>query len=165
MKKIVSTGPESSGKTTLTEALSLHLNLPFVSEMARVYLHERNGRYTMSDLQQIAVLQAAMEDKLAADHPEYLLCDTDLLTILIWMEDKFNCIDQEILSAWLGRPADLYLLCYPDFPWQFDPQREDEQRREEIFEKYLHWLRQYQCPFIILKGNVNSRINQVIKSL
>ena len=38
MLKIIVTGPESSGKTTLCKALSKHYKLPFTKEYARKYL-------------------------------------------------------------------------------------------------------------------------------
>ena len=43
MLKIIVTGPESSGKTTLCKALSKHFKIPFSEEYARKYLNI-NGR-------------------------------------------------------------------------------------------------------------------------
>ena len=40
LHKIIITGPESSGKTTLCNALSKHFNLPFSKEYAREYLEK-----------------------------------------------------------------------------------------------------------------------------
>jgi nicotinamide riboside kinase len=165
MKKVVSTGPESSGKTTLMEGLSAHFQVPFVPEMARMYLTQKKGNYQLDDLIQIAALQIISENKQAANNPDLLLCDTDILTILVWMEDKFQYTHQELLATWLKNRADLYLLCYPDFPWQFDSLREDEHRRDDILAKYLRWLRQYDCVYLPLQGTNLQRMEQVIKAL
>ncbi len=40
MLKIIITGPESSGKTTLCKALANHFTIPFSKEYAREYLEK-----------------------------------------------------------------------------------------------------------------------------
>ena len=45
MKKIVFTGPESSGKTTISESVAQKFNLPIVEEYARKSLTELNRAY------------------------------------------------------------------------------------------------------------------------
>ena len=54
MPKIILTGPESSGKTTLCKALSQHFHLPFSKEYAREYLDGLNRDYNQDDLLKIA---------------------------------------------------------------------------------------------------------------
>ena len=43
-KIIVITGAESTGKSTLTEALSKHFNAPFIPEIARDYVEKLNDK-------------------------------------------------------------------------------------------------------------------------
>ena len=54
MLKIALTGPESSGKTTLSELLAKHFETDFIPEFAREYLEQTNGRYEKTDLAKIA---------------------------------------------------------------------------------------------------------------
>ena len=50
MKKVVFTGPECSGKSTLSSAIANKFNLPLVKEYAREYLNNLNREYNYSDL-------------------------------------------------------------------------------------------------------------------
>ena len=54
MLKIIITGPESSGKTTLCKALSEHYKIPFTKEFARKYLSDLGKSYLQEDLLEIA---------------------------------------------------------------------------------------------------------------
>jgi nicotinamide riboside kinase len=62
--KIIVTGPESSGKTTLCNALSKHFNLPFSKEYAREYLNTLKRDYNPDDLLKIAKGQLQTENGL-----------------------------------------------------------------------------------------------------
>ena len=54
MLKIIVTGPESSGKTTLTKKLSKHFKTPYVEEYSRLYLSHLGRNYTKKDVLTIA---------------------------------------------------------------------------------------------------------------
>ena len=54
MKKIVFTGPECSGKTTLSKEIAKHFNLVWVQEYARQYLENLERSYNYYDLKKIA---------------------------------------------------------------------------------------------------------------
>ena len=53
MIKIAVTGPESSGKTTLSRSLSEHFKTPYITEFSRTYLEKKNGSYNQADLDKI----------------------------------------------------------------------------------------------------------------
>ena len=85
MYKIIVTGPECSGKTTLIKKLSQHFKISFAKEYAREYLEKNGLVYEQNDLLKIAQKQIEKEKK-------FNLLDTDLLTIKIWSEYKYgNC--------------------------------------------------------------------------
>jgi len=131
MLKIIVTGPESSGKTTLCKALSKHFNLLFSKEYAREYLEKLNSNYNQDDLLKIA------KEQLQAENGMQLL-DTDLITIKIWSEYKYESCDSWILAQIEKQKSEnrFYLLCNPDIPWEADQQRENPNDREELFEIY-----------------------------
>lgn len=162
MRKIVFTGPESTGKTTLTEKLAGFLNLPHVQEVSRAYIHNLNGIYSYEDLCSIAMLQMSEEEKIKSLNPHVLICDTDLLTIKIWCEDKFQQCDLWLTHAFTDRTPEMYFLCSPDFPWVPDPLREDETRRDELYQVHKEHLIQYRKRFIELTGSVENRMNTVL---
>ena len=81
MKKIVFTGPESSGKTTISQAVAKKYNLPIVEEYARKYLTKLNRQYKYEDLIEIAKGQLKSEEKKSDN--EIIICDTNLQVLKI----------------------------------------------------------------------------------
>jgi nicotinamide riboside kinase len=164
-RKIVFTGPESCGKTTLVQFIANQMNLPYVQEMARPHINALGRNYQSEDLLNIAMLQMSEEERVKSSHPKILLCDTDLLTIKLWCEDKFHHCEPWLTHACVDRSPDMYFLCAPDFPWQPDPQREDPHRREHLHQMYKDHIIKYKLRFIELKGSVEQRIATVMHYL
>ena len=161
MIKIILTGPESSGKTSLAKAISTLYDVPWVSEYARQYLTEKDGIYEYEDLLKIAKGQIEAENRFAKFKPEFLICDTSLLVIIIWSAHKFKKVDVWIESE-LDKLKDCHwLLCKPDFPWEYDAFRESEHEREILYNLYLRTLKQKAFNFIELGGPLDGRIKAV----
>lgn len=165
MRKIVFTGPESTGKTTLVQALAGQLHVPYVPEVARTYIDGLNRPYQYEDLLNIAMLQMSEEERVRSTQPNILLCDTDLLTIKIWAEDKFGTCESWIGHALCDRSPEMYFLCAPDFPWQPDPQREDPDRREFLYALYREHIIHSKFRFIELHGSLDKRLHTVLQYL
>lgn len=165
MRKIVFTGPESCGKTTLVNFLSQKLNLPYVPEMARPFINSLNRKYEYDDLLSIAMLQMSEEERIKSMNPPILICDTDLLTVKIWCDDKYQRCEPWLNHATIDRAPAIYFLCMPDFPWEPDPQREDPNRREHLYNVYKEHMIKYKVRFVELKGNVEQRIQTVMQHL
>ena len=134
--KITITGPESSGKTTLARQLAEAFDTLWVPEYAREYIDQLNRPYWESDLLEIARGQVAREDEYAAKKQDLLFCDTSLEVIKIWSEFRYQRCHPWILEQLEKRQPDLYLLCVPDLPWEYDPQRENPDDRNALFEIY-----------------------------
>ena len=132
---IVVTGPESSGKTTLVEALAQHLNAPRVAEAARRYLQGRVG-YQPSDLLQIARQQQAAEGSVLGCAPNVAIADTDLQVVYIWWQERFGPAPAMLHEAYARQSPRHYLLCKPDLPWEADPLRENPEDRERLWQIY-----------------------------
>ena len=152
MKKIVVTGPESTGKSTLTQELASHYSISFVQEYARAFIDELDREYIQSDLIEIAKGQLNLENQIINQQPNILLCDTDLLTIKIWSEFKYGICDSWILEQLDQNLPDLFLLCSPDFAWKFDEQREHPERREELFSIYEKEIINLGVKYHIISG-------------
>ena len=123
VKHIVITGPESSGKTTLTKALAKELNMGYTEEYAREYLNN-NSNYSQKDL--LLIAQGQLLEEKANLNPT-AIHDTDLITIKIWSEYKYNYCDPWIINQIEQQKSEnrLYLLCKPDIIWEIDPLREN----------------------------------------
>ncbi|MEN8927569.1 MAG: ATP-binding protein [Flavobacteriales bacterium] len=162
----VFTGPESSGKTTLANELcnylnNLNVNAFVVSEAARDYLSNLGREYYVADLLEIAKLQYESERKAKNLHKDWVCMDTDLITIKIWSEFKYGSCDQWILDRLDSNKDALYVLCYPDIPWEEDVLRENPNDREELFELYLKTLQDLKLNFVITRGNLEQRIKKL----
>ena len=165
MLRIALTGPESTGKSTLSRQLAAHYGTSWAPEYARAYLEAHGPAYALPDLEAIARGQLAAEEAAAAQATRLLFCDTDLLVIKIWAEHAFGHCPAWILAA-LARPRyDLILLPAVDLPWVPDPLREhpDPAQRAYFFGLYLAELQRQPTPFAIISGPPGHRLAQAVR--
>ncbi|MEQ8689835.1 MAG: ATP-binding protein [Pseudomonadales bacterium] len=148
---VVVTGPECSGKTTLTQECADRLGLPCVPEVARSYL-QPGRRYQPTDLLKIAHQQATLESACRQEATAGLVADTDLQTIYIWWQEKYGPAPTALVQAYAGQSERCYLLCTPDLPWQQDGLRENPLDRERLFALYKNDLDQRGKPYHIVAG-------------
>jgi NadR type nicotinamide-nucleotide adenylyltransferase len=165
MIKIAIIGPESTGKSTLAQALAAALNCPWVPEYAREYLENLKRPYQESDLLSIAKGQIEAEDRLAQSTPPpfFLVCDTELSVIKIWSDVKYGRVHPDILRELHSRRYDHYFLTYIDLPWEEDPLREHPDKRDYLFELYLKECETRNLPFTILKGSHDRRVEKALE--
>ncbi|MBR9922782.1 MAG: ATP-binding protein [Bacteroidetes bacterium] len=140
IKRILITGPESTGKTSLAKALAHAANEPWVPEYAVEYLQKHGPNYQLDDLLHIAKGQFALEDQLAGMARKQLFCDTGPLVLKIWAEYKFGQCPPFIQKAWEERVYDQIILLPPNIPWQDGPFRENPADRDVLFELYQQAL-------------------------
>lgn len=162
--KIVFTGPESTGKTVLAEWLSEELGYHLVPEIARPYLESRNIIPSYNDVWEIGLLQH-WEEVFAEQHYDNVVCDTDLLTIIIWQEDKFGYSDPLIYDRWLSSDVDIYFLSRPDIPWEPDPLRENPFDRDRLYNIHKSKLTNARKPFFEIYGDWENRKNLITEQL
>jgi NadR type nicotinamide-nucleotide adenylyltransferase len=168
--KVVLFGPESTGKTTLSEQLARHYNTVWVPEYARDYLQEKwnNERKTCEphDLLPIAEGQMRLENRLTKKATKILVCDTDLLETKVYSEAYYigDC-DATLEKYALQNSYDLYLLTYIDIPWEEDDLRDKPNEREEMFNYFKRTLEKYDKNFITLKGNKKQRLEKAINHI
>ena len=163
MKKVVITGPESSGKTTLFNAIEEKFGIAGVPEFARIYIDQLDRPYVQGDLIEIANGQLQLEQKFSNENKDLLLCDTDLLTIKVWSEYKYGSCDPIILNQLMHHLPDYYVLTSPDIPWEPDPQRENPEERDELFQIYQKEILTLKIPSIIVAGSQEQRMDQFLK--
>jgi len=161
--KIVLFGPESTGKTTMSELLAKHYDTVWVAEYAREYLQEKwnNERKTCedSDLIPIAKGQIALENKLARKADRILICDTDLLETKVYSEEYYGgFVHPELDKYALKNQYDLYLLTNIDTPWEADDLRDRPDQRQEMFQAFENTLIRYERPYIKLNGSIKERL-------
>ncbi len=149
--KIVVTGPECSGKTTLCTSLAQRYKAKMIPEFSREYLKNIGTNYNSQDVLMIGKTQSGLNTK-GSFGQNICFCDTDVLSSLIWMEEKFLNYQSGLQQNWLQNLPDFYLLCYPDLSWEFDPLRENPMDRERLFKLYLKKIVQFRVPYGIIYG-------------
>ncbi|RYE24234.1 MAG: ATPase [Sphingobacteriales bacterium] len=160
-------GPESTGKSTLSEALAKELNTVWVPEYARGYLEQIGRLYVQNDLVEIAKGQLKSEDDLLAKANDYLICDTDLYVLKVWSEAKYGHCDKQILEEIAQRKYDLYLLTYIDIEWQDDPLREHPEAHERsyFYRQYLEIAQNSGVPWANIRGKEDERLQASLTAI
>ena len=162
VKTIVITGPESSGKTTLTARLAAHFYTHWVSEYARTYIDNLGRPYGERDLLEIAKGQEETENKIINISEGFVFLDTSLEVIKIWSEYKYGRCHPWIMDQLEKRKHNLYLLCQPDLPWQPDPQRENPNDRDELYKLYQQELTRLNANFFSVEGLKEKRFTKAV---
>lgn len=162
MVKIAFTGPESSGKTTLSKRIAEILNGEWHEEYAREYLTNLNRPYNQNDLINIALKQ---NEKRINCNSSLQVYDTEMLVIKIWNDYKFRKENQYINELLDQQKIDHYFLCKPDIPYEDDPLRENPDNRDELFEIYLNALNQKELTYTIIEGKLTERTEKVLEIL
>ncbi len=157
--KVSLTGPESSGKSTLTSQLAAFFNAPYVEEFAREFLKHTAGQYNYNDLERICLGQQELNKRASSIAKQVVFFDTDMLVLYIWSEFRFGNVSPMIEKALLQSDVDLYLLCKPDIDWSPDPFRESplQRERDQLFEMYEQKLKLISAKYIIIHGSEASR--------
>jgi len=168
--KVVLFGPESTGKTTLARQLARYYHSVWVPEYAREYLQNKwnNERKTCEpkDLLPIAIGQMNLENNLAQKTDSVLICDTDLLETKVYSETYYSGTCHPLIEKYaLTNNYELYFLTYIDTPWEADDLRDKPNERQAMFNAFETTLKQYDKPFITLKGSKKERFNKAIKCI
>ena len=162
MIRIAITGPESSGKTTLSKALADHFQVKWFPEHAREYLKKNGPNYSESDLLNIA-LQQNQERVKEEVRDNILIYDTENLVLKIWSQIKYGHVTPEVISLVKNQYFDHYFLCSPEgVDWEEDPLREHPNNREELFSIYEVELKKLKVPFTVLKGSLTDRLEMAV---
>lgn len=160
--KIILTGPESSGKTTLAQQLAEALGVFCVPEFARFYVAHLGRPYQREDLKTIVWGQQLWEDWFTqkVTEPAMLVCDTDWTVVYIWEQYKYGEATMALPSP--SAPT-IYLLAAPDILWQPDSLRENPAERDALFEQYNDLLQSIHANYHILRGDADSRLATALR--
>lgn len=157
MLRIAITGPESSGKSDLSEWLySCYPGSSLVSEYARVYLENRlpETHYDLADVMKIGEQQ---QELIQSAKAQLNFFDTDYLVLHIWLTEVFGVSNSVYGQLFLTERFDLYLLCAPDLDWVYDPLRVNERDRDRLFKEYESALMAAGLPYKIISGKGMAR--------
>lgn len=150
--RIAVTGPENSGKSALSVALSEVLECSYTPEFARFDLQENTPDYTLEDFNRIVDGQIEWMREATQSTGANCVFDTDLFVLEIWEEVRFSSCSLLVHQTKQELEVDLILVCSPDLPWEEDPLRESKEELELLFEMYLQRAKSSGVAFGVIEG-------------
>lgn len=166
LTRIVLTGSESVGKTTMAAQLAAHFGALMVPEFVRDYAATLGRALDFRDHGPIAKGQMALEDDAIARArtcgDRLLIHDTDLVSTVVYCHHYFGRCPAFIEDAAVERQAAHYLLLDIDVPWIADGVRDREDRRDEVHALFASTLSRFDLPFTTIRGNWTSRYTRAV---
>ena len=165
MIRVVLTGSESTGKTTLAARLAAHYGAALVPEFVRDYVTAKGAPVEFADHGPIARGQMALEDAHTGGEAQLVIQDTDLLSTVVYSEHYFGSC-----PAWIGdelarRRPDLYLLCDIDVPWIADDVRDRGHMREEMQALFRAAVAATVVPTAAIHGDWTQRFQRAVDAI
>ena len=159
--RVVVTGSESVGKSTLAGELAAHYGVLAVPEFVRDYAASKGAALDFRDHGPIAKGQMALENEYlvrAHDRGDTLLVhDTDLVSTVVYCHHYFGRCPAFIEEAAIARRPTHYLLLDIDTPWVADGVRDRGDRRVELQHLFEATLTRLHAPFTTIRGDWTSR--------
>ncbi len=167
MKAVVVSGPESSGKTTLTFELAEYFSVTGVPEYARCYIERLNRPYTIADVETIAKRQIAIFKllKRRKNSDELVFFDTFLIITKVWFQEVYKLCPIWLHLAIKEFTPVFVLLCNPDIPWIYDKIRENPDKREHLLNCYHQEFEYYNIDFQHINGVGHERLVNSVHAL
>lgn len=137
--RIVLTGVENSGKSTLIKPLAERFNWPYILELCRKNDEVLSGEETFNTLEELHKLnEEQVVELLSNTDAKGIFCDTGILDLDVWSELVFGkrvSVNNKDVS---DSDVDLYLLCETVKEWEPDPIRllPDYNKRVEVNELF-----------------------------
>lgn len=163
IKKICLFGPESVGKTVLSQKLAEYYKTVFVPEAAREML-------TSNDIDESVIIrigkrQTALVKEKAAIANKLLFCDTDLITTQIYAQHYLGFVPAILQSLEQEVAYDIYFLLDIDVPWVDDPLRDLGHRRAEMYQVFKNELEKRQINYVSINGSWDERMEKMIMQI
>ncbi len=155
-------GAESSGKSTLAQALAARYRTLWVPEYLREFV-EVSGRVPREEDQfGIARIQREREEVAAAMAAGFLFCDTTPMMTAIYSRWYWGRVDAGLAALDAAHPYQFTVVTAPDGPWMPDGlQRESPEVRQRVHEQLLAALAEREIAYVQVAGSLNKRLKQV----
>ena len=165
-RRIVITGAESTGKSTLAQALSDHYGEPWTHEFVRGYVDQLDRELQPADLDSIARGQLALEDAGLEQAKRLVIHDTNIVSSIIYAQHYFGVTLEWVDACFRERKYDLYLFCMPDIPWKADEgQRESPEARAQLHRIFKTKLDSLKVPYVEIYGSKEERLQKAILNI
>lgn len=167
VSRIVLLGAESSGKTTLCQALAAAYHTVWVPEYGRQLTEDKNGEVSYADHLRIGRRHLELEEEALPHANRYLFVDTNATTTVLYSYYYYQRCDPALLAlahACRHRYARTF-VCAPTIPFEADGWRGPEALRSVQHGTILMQLALLDIPYTLVEGSVAARVAQVRSDL
>ncbi len=167
VKRVVLIGAESTGKTTLAQALAQRWDTEWVAEYGREHWEDKLRRRTSleqalswssDEFVDIAREQQARENTAALRARRVLFADTNAFATGTWHERYYGRRDSRVDAIGAQDRPDLYLLTAPDVPFVQDGVRDGEHIRHWMHQRFVEQLAERPTPVVLIDGAYAERV-------
>jgi NadR type nicotinamide-nucleotide adenylyltransferase len=172
VKRVCVVGAESTGTTSMAQALAEHFDTVWVPEYGREYserklpsIHESvtpSYEWRSEEFEHIAQQQIEREDQMAREANRVLICDTDALATSIWHERYMGNRSKVVDGIAASRKYDLYLLTDCDIPFVQDGTRDGESKRRWMTTRFAEELDNRKVRWARLSGDQELRFERAV---
>lgn len=166
VRRLVVTGSECTGKTTLATALAAHYAVPLAPEFVRGYAAAKGRPIDVDDHWPIVHGQLRGQDEAVARAAEgarpLAVFDTDLLSTVAYAHHYTGQCDEGIEQMARERMADHYLLLDIDVPWVPDGVRDRGALRAEVHALFRQTLDRFGAPYTLIRGSWDERLTTAV---
>lgn len=164
VKRVCVLGAESTGTTTMAQALADHYGTSWVPEYGREYWIEKMrsgdlGHWDESEFVHIAEEQSRREKLAARSANKVLFCDTDAFATSVWFERYMQKRSAAVELIANSRQYDLTLLTGDEIPFEQDGFRDGEHIRRWMHERFIERLDEVNRPYVLLRGDHQQRLS------
>jgi HTH-type transcriptional repressor of NAD biosynthesis genes len=166
-KKILISGTESCGKTTIVKALAKMFYSSYSLEVGRYYAERYLGSceeaFSQEDFERIVMLQEEQDELARKTANKVSIHDTDALITNFYLEQYLDVTSTFIELFSQRQNYDLIILLKPDVKWVADGQRwlSDQAVREANHEVIKKMYQAYKpgTKIVEIGGNYHERLN------
>jgi HTH-type transcriptional regulator, transcriptional repressor of NAD biosynthesis genes len=168
-KRVCVLGAESTGTTTLAQALAQELQTTWVQEYGREYSAKKQAanetEWRSDEFTHIAIEQMRREEAAARQANRVLICDTNALATGVWHRRYRgeSCPKLEALARDVR--CHLYLLTGDEIPFVQDGLRDGKHIRHEMHGWFVNTLAAQSVPWVLLRGSPEHRLNEAVKNV
>lgn len=170
IKRVALMGPESVGKSTLTENLSRFYNTNFVEEYGRTVFESNGNKVTIDDFIPISIGRQDIENRNIKKSNRVIFCDTEDITTYLFSKmffpEEYQKVENYFNWSFTNKPKyDLYLLLKPDCDGVQDGTRQFLDSRWNHYNEIKKELISRDCKFVEIDGDWDTRLKKSVKEI